>query len=116
MTVEQISARLRARLQEEYGVDEAAILMDRPPGGWADLVTNASLDRRFTDFEARIDAKFDAKFEALDYRFEALEHKIEASLQREIRSQTWRLMTATIAAMSGLVGAMGIFVAIATTR
>ena len=51
MAVEEIGARLRARLQQEYGVDEASFLMDRPPGGWSDLVTNQSLEQRFAAFE-----------------------------------------------------------------
>ena len=82
MTVDEISARLRARLQEEYGVDEAAILMDRPPGGWGDLVTNQSLDRRLAELEARLDAKLDAKLEA---KFEAFEYRITSLLDRGIR-------------------------------
>ena len=64
MAVEEISARLRARLQQEYGVDEANILMDRPPGGWGDLVTNRSLDQRLAELEARLDTKLDAKFDS----------------------------------------------------
>ena len=68
-------------------MEEAAMLMDRP----GDLVTNA----------------------ALDQRFEAFEHKLMAEMQREFREQTWRLMTAMLAAMGTLVGAMGIFVALA---
>ena len=79
-------------------MDEAAILMDRPPGGWGDLVTNRSLD-----------TKLDAKFEAFEY-------KLMGAMDRGFRDQTWRLMTATIAAMSGLVAAIGIFVAIVNSR
>jgi hypothetical protein len=105
MPVDEISARLRARLQEEYGVDEAAILMDRPPGGWGDLVTNQSLDQRLATLEV--------KFEA---RFEAFEHKLMGAMDRGFRDQTWRLMTATIGAMSALVAAMAIFVAIFNSR
>ena len=106
MTVNEISARLRARLQEEYGVDEAAILMDRPPGGWNDLVTNESLDRRLADFGARIDAKFDV----VDARFDAMRHELthaindlELRMEREFKAQTWRLMTSTFSVMTLLV-------------
>jgi hypothetical protein len=35
------------RLEELVGVSGADILLDRPPGGWSDLVTNESLDQRF---------------------------------------------------------------------
>ena len=38
----------------------ADILLDRPPGGWSDLVTNQSLDLRFAAFEERVDRKLDA--------------------------------------------------------
>ena len=31
---------------EVLGVEEADLLMDRPPGGWGDLVTNASIAPR----------------------------------------------------------------------
>ena len=66
----------------------ADILLDRPPGGWSDLVTNQSLDLRFAAseerwdrkldaLEARIDAKFDAKFFAVDARFSELEHQLD---------------------------------------
>ena len=88
MAAEDVRTRLRQKLEVAYGMEEAAMLMDRPPG---DLVTNA----------------------ALDQRFEAFEHKLMAEMQREFREQTWRLMTAMLAAMGTLVGAMGIFVALA---
>jgi hypothetical protein len=108
VTVDEISARLRARLQEEYGVDEAAILMDRPPGGWGDLVTNQSLDRRLGDFSARIDAKF----ETVDARFGELKHELTSTMEREIRAQTWRLVTAMFSAMTLLVAIAAVVVAI----
>jgi hypothetical protein len=38
---------LHRKLVETFGVDEADLLLDRPPGGWSDLVTNQTLDRRF---------------------------------------------------------------------
>jgi len=126
MTVEEISARLRSRLQEEYGVEEASILMDRPPGGWGELVTNRSLDRRLAEFDRPFEA-IDRRFERIDHRFEVLETKfdakidglearLDAKMERAFRAQTWRLVTATIGSISGLVGAMAIFVAVAGSR
>ena len=56
-----------------------------------DLVTNAALDQRLTAFR----------------------YELMAEMHREFREQTWRLMTAMLAAMGTLVGAMGIFVALA---
>jgi hypothetical protein len=95
MTVNEISDRLRARLQEEYGVDEAAILMDRPPGGWGDLVTNQSLDRRLAPEFALLRSEMNAGFAQL-----------QSSIDRQVNAQTWRLMTATLSAMAILVAAM----------
>ncbi len=63
MAVDEIIVRLRARLQEEYGVDEAAILMDRPPGGWGDLVTNDTLRRELAGLEQRLDEKLEFKID-----------------------------------------------------
>jgi hypothetical protein len=51
---DEVRARLRRRLAEEYGMDEADVLLDRPSGGWDDLVTKdwlhlelAAIDSRF---------------------------------------------------------------------
>jgi hypothetical protein len=89
MAVEEISARLRARLQQEYGVDEANILMDRPPGGWSQLVTKEILDQ------------------TLDHRFELFEHKLMSAMDREFRAQTWRIVTAMFAAVGTFAAAIG---------
>jgi hypothetical protein len=83
-----VRLRLRQKLEATFGVDEAAMLMDRPPG---DLVTNAALDQRLA----------------------ALEHKLMAEMHREFREQTWRLVTAMLATMGTLVGTLGAFVALA---
>lgn len=112
MAVEEISARLRARLQQEYVVDEASILLDRPPGGWGDLVTNQSLDQRLAEFEARfeatLDAALDAKLDAkLDPRFEMFEYKLMSVMDREFRAQTWRMVTAMFAAVGTFAAAIG---------
>jgi hypothetical protein len=78
IAVEEVRARLRRQLEETYGVEGAAILMDRPPGGWSDLVTN----------------------QALDLRMEALEHKLIASVDRRLRAQTWITTTTLIAGLT----------------
>ena len=40
MAVEEQRLRVRQSLEEKLGVEEASYLMDRPIGGWSDLVTN----------------------------------------------------------------------------
>jgi len=51
----------------------AEILMDRPPGGWSDLVTNHTLDLRFAAFEERSDRKLDALEARMELRFAAVD-------------------------------------------
>ena len=102
MTVDEDRTQLRTRLVELVGVSGADILMDRPPGGWGDLVTNRTLDLRFSAWEerfaaseqrfdhkldaleARMDRKFDAVlaetragFAAVDARFATVEHRFD---------------------------------------
>jgi hypothetical protein len=72
MTIEEVRVRLRTKLKAAFGAEEASILMDRPPGGWNDLVTNQVL-------EARLDA---------------LKFELVATMERGFRIQTWRLLGA----------------------
>ncbi len=88
MAAEEVRTRQRLQLEVAFGVEEAAMLMDRPPG---DLVTNTALDQRLAAFE----------------------HRLMGEMHREFRDQTWKLVTAMLAAMGTLVGAMGAFVALA---
>ena len=67
MAVEEARARLRRQLEETYGVEGAAILMDRPPGGWSDLVTD----------------------QTLDLKMDALRHELVGSVDRKLCAQTW---------------------------
>jgi len=135
MAVDEIIVRLRARLQEEYGVDEAAILMDRPPGGWGDLVTNDTLRRELAGLEQRLDEKLEFKIDWVRselgseiglvrselgseiglVRSEAAQaqSRIEALLHRELRAQARWMVTTTIGCMSFLVAAMGLLVGLA---
>jgi len=72
MTVEEVRVRLRTKLEAAFGAEEASILMDRPPGGWNDLVTN----------------------QVLEARLAALEYKLIATMERGFRVQMWRLLGA----------------------
>jgi hypothetical protein len=51
------------------GMSDAEYLMDRPVGGWSDLVTNHTLDLRFSAFEERFDRKLDALAANMELRF-----------------------------------------------
>ena len=55
--------------------------MDRPPGGWSDLVTNQTLDL----------------VEMAGLRVEM--SQLSASVDRRLRAQTWMMMTTMIAAV-----------------
>jgi hypothetical protein len=46
MTTEDVRVRLRTKLESTFGAEEASLLMDRPPGGWTDLVTTPVLEGR----------------------------------------------------------------------
>lgn len=76
MTTEDVRVRLRSKLEAAFGAEEASILMDRPPGGWSDLVTNQVLE---------------AKLDALQFKLLGEMSRLRADVQRELRAQTWRL-------------------------
>jgi hypothetical protein len=104
MTVDEQYRRVRRTLEEKLGVEEASYLMDRPVGGWSELVTNHTLDLKFEIFDHRFDA-LGHRFDALDHRFEALEGRMLAEMERRFRLQTWSMITALIAAV-GVLGAL----------
>ncbi len=134
MAVDEQWLRVRRSLEEKLGVEEASFLMDRPPGGWSELVTTRTLDLRFDAFEARMDARMDARFgevnerfariegalEAIAARFGETDQKIAASEQRVMAQMdrrfaelSWKLLSAVIAGM-GVMGALfGVLVLVA---
>ena len=84
MAVEDVRVRLRRQLEDAFGVEEASILMDRPPGGWSDLVTNQTLD---------------LKIDVLRYDLRAEMSSLSASVDRRLRAQTWMMMSTMIVAV-----------------
>ena len=84
MTTEDVRVRLRSKLEATFGAEEASILMDRPPGGWSDLVTNQVLD---------------AKLDALEARLRTEMRDLSSSVDRRLRAQTWITTTSIIAGM-----------------
>ena len=80
-------------------MEEASYLMDRPAGGWSELVTNHTLDLKFEALEHR--------FQALDHRFDALESRVLSEMDRRFTEQTWKLLSAVIAAMALMAAIFG---------
>jgi hypothetical protein len=70
-------------------MEEASYLMDRPAGGWSELVTDHTLDLKLAVIEAKIDT---------------VRHELLAEMDRKFRVQTWSMITAMIA-LFGLLGA-----------
>ena len=90
-------------------MDEADLLLDRPPGGWDDLVTKEWLHLELGVVNARLDA-IDSRFTRLEERVGSLEgrfDKLDARLDdiaRQLRSQTWKLVTVLVAGMGIAIG------------
>jgi hypothetical protein len=80
----EVTARPRRRLEEEYGMREAAYLTDHPSGGWDALATREQLEA----FEQRV-----------DLRFEALEERLMREIDRRFRLQTTFLVSAMLAGL-----------------
>ncbi len=82
MAINEVRERLRRKLESDYGREEAELLMDRPPGGWSDLVTK----------------------EFLELKLDALEHRVIARVERQLKVQTWVLASALIAGLGAFGG------------
>ena len=95
VAAEEVRARLRRRLVEEYGVDEADMLLDPPPGGWGEVVTRdwlqLVLDARFAPIYEKLasieqglgsnDDSFvsiERRFDSIDARFVSMEHRFDS--------------------------------------
>ncbi|MET0921120.1 MAG: hypothetical protein ABWY77_07975 [Acidimicrobiia bacterium] len=135
MPVEEEVTALKVKLVNDYGEAGAAILMDRPPGGWSDLVTNESLHRELAAVESRFDLKLealesriearfagvDARFSSVDARFDSLEARMDARFsevdhrfdrfEHQLLAQVdRRLRQQNWVMMSTVIAAMGIIV------
>jgi hypothetical protein len=110
VAIDEQRLRVRRSLEEKLGVEEASYLMDRPVGGWSELVTNHTLDLKFD--------VVDERFRAVDDRLISLEHRIDtgvatlrhellgeidrrmSEIDRRIGDLAWRVVTAVIAGMA----------------
>ena len=101
MTTEDVRVRLRTKLESAFGAEEASLLMDRPAGGWNDLVTNQVLEARLNTLEYKLVAQM-AELRG-DLRAEMAE--LRAAMERGFRAQTWRLLGAMFVAF-GLFATM----------
>lgn len=104
MAVEEARLRIRQSLEEKLGVEEAAYLMDRPIGGWSDLVTNQTLDLRLGL------ARSELRTEMADLRTELRTEMadLRAEMQAGFRRQTWQLATLMVSGMAVIVTVFGI--------
>jgi hypothetical protein len=117
-------------------VEEASFRMDRPPSGWSDLLTTRTFDLRLKAFEARMDARMDARFaevnepfariegtlEAIAARFGETDQKIVAAeervlalMDRRFAELSWELVSAVIAGMGVMGTLFGVLVVVART-
>jgi hypothetical protein len=113
VAAEEVRTRLRRRLMEEYGMDEADLLLDRPPGGWNDVVTKDWLHLELGASEARTDARFaevngrltgvEARLGAVEQVLARMDSRLD-ELARDVRSQTWRLVSVFVVVMGFAIG------------
>lgn len=68
MAIEEQRLRERRSLEEKLGMEEASYLMDRPAGGWSELVTNQTLDLKLAVLEHRLLGEIDRKFGGLAWQ------------------------------------------------
>ena len=109
---EEVRHKVYEAIRASHGDEVANGLMEMlPPVGWADVATKHDLDvlrvmleermnLRFERLEESIDLRFqivDERFERADQRFDLMEARIGERLERAMRLQSARFMTAMAA-------------------
>jgi hypothetical protein len=86
--------------------DEAGItLMELlPPVGWADVATKHDVAHLETVINMRFEAA-DARMNGFEIRLDRVEARLD-ELSREIRAQTWKMMTLMIAVVGVVIAAV----------
>jgi hypothetical protein len=93
MAVDDIREQVRRTLEGLMSAEEASYLMDRPPGGWSDLVTKDYLD-------ARLDAlRGELRAEIAGVRTELADMRTQ--LERQTTSMLRWLVPTVFAAIGG---------------
>lgn len=98
MAIDEQRLRIRRSLEDKLGVEEASYLMDRPTGGWSELVTNHTLDLKFS--------VVDERFKMVDAQFATLRHELRAEMERGFRRQTWALLGVMITGFAAVLAAL----------
>lgn len=98
MTIEDVRVRLRTKLESAFGAEEASLLMDRPPGGWTDLVTNQVLEGRLDALRYELVGQMAELRGDLRAEMAELRGDLVATMERGFRAQTWRLVGMTFVA------------------
>jgi hypothetical protein len=104
----QLAEAAKRAFGDEAGITLMELL---PPVGWADVATKHDV--------AHLETVMNMRFEAVDHRFEVVDarmggfevrlDRIEVrldELSREIRAQTWKMMTLMIAVVGVVVAAV----------
>ncbi len=86
----QLADAAKAALGDDAGITLMELL---PPVGWADVATKQDLQ------------VMDRRFDVVDQRLDAIERRLD-DMAREIRAQTWRLMTLMVAVVGVVVAAV----------
>jgi len=99
VAIEEQRLRVRRSLEEKLGMEEASYLMDRPAGGWSELVTNQTLDLKLAVLEHRLLGEMDRRFSEIERRFGDIERRF-GGIDQRFGSLAWQLIGAVIAGMA----------------
>lgn len=86
MAVEEPLTRIRQVLEERLGTEAASYLMDRPPGGWSNLVTTDVLDLRLDLLRSELCEGMAGVRDEMHVGFASLRSEM-SGLREELRSE-----------------------------